>query len=123
MIALLKAMFGLGGKSISPQQALARMEQGAVLLDVREPHEFAAGHARHARSLPLSQIQTRGPAALDALKLPDDSREILLICQHGMRSRLAQSRLAPALQHPCLNVSGGMAAWTRARLPLADRAA
>ena len=78
MISLLKAMLGMGGESIGPREAVQRMNAGAVLVDVREPHEFDAGHAPQAKTLPLGRISAQGAVAIDALHLPlDVARERL----------------------------------------------
>ncbi len=119
MIGLLKALLGRDGTGIDPRAALQRIEHGAVLVDVREPEEFANGHAPGARLLPLSRIRSDGAAALDALRLPAGGEcEVLLVCRSGMRSRIARRLLAKGARYRCLNVDGGMAAWAAAGLPL-----
>ena len=45
MIGWLKGLFGGGGEDIGPQEAVRRINQGALLVDVREPDEFSRGHA------------------------------------------------------------------------------
>lgn len=120
MIGLLRALLGLGASGIAPREAMQRMERGAVLVDVREPDEFAAGHAPGATLLPLSRIRGEGATAPDALRLPAAGADILLVCQRGVRSRIALAALAKA-GHRCTHVDGGMAAWTAAGLPLARR--
>ena len=118
MIGWLKGLFGGGGEDIGPQEAVRRINQGALLVDVREPDEFSRGHAPGARPVPLGQIRSRGAAAIDALGLPADALEILLVCHSGMRSRAARSALAADTRRRYVNVSGGMAAWAAAGLPL-----
>lgn len=114
MIGLLKSLLTRSA-SVSPQEAAQRMRQGAVLIDVREPDEQITGMAAGAHALPLSRLRADGAAALP---LPMVATELLLICQSGMRSRLAQALLARH-ERPCINVDGGMLAWVRAGLPLA----
>lgn len=116
MIGFFKALFARG-EHLSPPQAQARMKQGAILVDVRESHEFANGHAAGAKLLPLSRIRAEGSSALDSLRLPKDSNEILLVCQSGLRSRIARSLLAKGSQRRYINVDGGMAAWNAHGLP------
>ena len=118
MIGWLKTLLGAGGEDVGPQEAVRRMNQGAVLVDVREPGEFAGGHALGALPLPLGRIRSQGPASLDSLGLPADTREVLLVCHSGMRSRAARAMLAADTRRRYVNVSGGMAAWTAAGLPL-----
>jgi rhodanese-related sulfurtransferase len=61
-------------------------EPGAVLIDVREPHEWRAGHASGARHIPLAQL----PGSLD--QLPREA-PVYLICATGNRSRNAAAFL------------------------------
>ncbi|MEJ5209301.1 rhodanese-like domain-containing protein [Denitratimonas sp. CY0512] len=116
MIALLKTLFGFGGEQVSVQQAVQRINAGALLLDVREPGEFNAGHALDAQPLPLDRIRAQRHAALDAL--PAHNGELLLLCHSGVRSRLAQNLLGQRQDCRCINVRGGMAAWAAAGLPM-----
>ena len=97
-------------KDIDVQEAHRRQTAGALLLDVREDDEWAAGHADGARHLPLGQI---GASEQD---LPRD-REVLLICRSGRRSAQAAQLLRNA-GHSAVNVAGGMQAWTQAGLPV-----
>jgi len=86
-------------------------QQGAQLVDVREPNEFTSGHARGARNIPLGQLGDRiGEIATD--------RTVLLICRSGNRSRLAQNLLQRRNVTNTRNVRGGMLAWQGAGLPL-----
>lgn len=117
---MLRTLLGFGGEQVDPNEAVRRIDQGARLIDVREPGEFSAGHAPGAIHVPLGRVRQNGVAALEAAGLPPDTREILLVCQSGMRSRLAQSVLLRG-RHPArryLNVRGGMAAWASAGLPV-----
>lgn len=118
MIGLLKSLFGGAGTSVGPQEAEGRINRGAVLVDVREPGEYAAGHAPIALHLPLSRLRSEGVAAIDALRLPADASEVLLVCQSGMRSRIAQGLLSKDARRRYVNVSGGMSAWIAAGLPV-----
>ncbi len=91
--------------------AHALQQQGAQLVDVREPYEFSSGHARGARNIPLGQLGSRlGEVATD--------RTVLLICRSGNRSRAAQDLLRHRQIADTRNVRGGMLAWHRAGLPL-----
>lgn len=87
---MLKRLFGMGGvvqegaKDVDVDVVAARAMQqhGAQLIDVREPDEFAAGHARGARNIPLGQLAGRtGEIKADAT--------VLLICHSGNRSTVA----------------------------------
>ena len=82
-----------------------------LLLDVREPGEYAAGHAPGARSLPLADL----PAALEGLR--GHETPLAFICQSGMRSGTAAATSRKA-GLTIQNVRGGMLAWERAGLPV-----
>src|SRR5690606_36818957 len=90
---------------------------GAVLVDVREPGEFAAGHAADAVNLPLGRIRAQGAGALDACSVPEGA-EVLLVCQSRIRSRFAQSSLDKDARRRYVNVDGGMAARADSGLPV-----
>jgi rhodanese-related sulfurtransferase len=116
MIALLKALFGAGGPHLGPREAVQYMNRGAVLVDVREPGEFVAGHVAGAIHVPLGRIRAQGPGAIAAL--PDAGCDVLLVCQGGMRSRLAQGALSKDTGRRYINVDGGMSAWAASGLPI-----
>ncbi len=86
------------------------VESGAVLLDVRENHEWKAGHAPRAIHIPLGQL----PNKLG--KLPKD-RQIVTTCKVGGRSARAAAMLRQQ-GYDVVDLSGGMLAWQRAGLPV-----
>ncbi|MFI9366576.1 rhodanese-like domain-containing protein [Kitasatospora sp. NPDC053057] len=97
----------------SPAQAQELARAGtAVLLDVREAAEFAAGHAPGALHLPLIALAA-------GVELPPEAvgRTVLAICLSGHRSQRAAELLA-ARGIEVLNVTGGMGAWAQAGLPV-----
>lgn len=83
-------------------------DEGHVLLDVRELHEWAAGHAPQAVHVPLSELHPD--------RLPTAST-LMVICRSGGRSRKAVQALQKA-GYQAVNVAGGMAAWEASGLPL-----
>ncbi|MFC6593332.1 rhodanese-like domain-containing protein [Kitasatospora paranensis] len=97
----------------TPTEAYRNALNGrALLLDVREEDEFAAGHAPGAVPLPLGALAAGGglpPAAA--------GREVLAICRSGNRSRQAAALLT-ARGVDAVNVAGGMRAWAEAGLPV-----
>jgi len=84
-----------------------------VLIDVREPDEYAAGHAPGAVNLPMSQLDAR----VD--EVPTDA-PVHVICQSGGRSARAAEALA-ARGVDAIDVEGGTSAWISAGHPV-DRA-
>lgn len=84
---------------------------GPILLDVREPNEFAEVRAPGAVLIPTSQFSTR------VGELPAD-RPLLVICAMGGRSAAVTGFLVRAGRTDVVNVAGGMDAWERAGLPV-----
>lgn len=116
MLDVLRALFGRRGPQVSPQEAVACLNRGAALVDVREQGEFARGHVQGALNIPLGELRAGGTALLDG-RLPAGTREVVLVCQSGLRSRVAQAILSGEPARTCLNLAGGMAAWQSHGLP------
>ena len=92
---------------VTPEEAAGRHERGAVLLDVREDDERAAGHAPQAGHMPLAQV--------DEASARFGGRSVLTVCGSGKRSADAAKRLAEAGAE-VRNVAGGMSCWAGAGL-------
>lgn len=95
-------------ETISVEAAQEAINAGAVLIDVRESHEFRAGHAPGAKLISLGTLQA------ELNQIPKE-REILVICQSGMRSTQAAELLFDA-GYKVKNIKGGMAMWQRSGL-------
>ncbi len=89
---------------------IAAHADGAHVLDVREPHEYVAGHVPGARLVPL------GTVADAAHDLPI-GQPIYVICQSGNRSRVAAQHLA-RVGHDARSVIGGTSSWIGAGRPV-----
>ena len=109
-MGFLDALLNKQFRVVGPAEAKDAMERGAVLLDVREHHEWSSGHAPKARHIPLSQLSARSG------ELPRN-REVLVVCRSGHRSARAAKMLS-AQRGDVANVKGGMSAWARAGLPV-----
>lgn len=100
-----------GGVATAEAVRLINREKG-VLIDVSEPAEFAKAHAAGARNVPFGQIEAS--TALPTNKaLP-----LLLICPTGARAAKAAALLKKRGYERVLPVSGGLAAWREAQLPV-----
>ena len=99
------------GDSVDAAQAKELQDAGALIIDVRESYEWAAGHVPGAKHIPLNQVASRLP------DLPAD-REIVFMCQSGMRSLSATRTAQLAGRDGVRSLSGGIGAWLRAGLPL-----
>lgn len=95
---------------IDPAEAALKVESGAFLLDVREPDEWAAGHAPGAKHIPLGELSAR----VD--EVPED-RPVVAICRVGGRSAKATIALNNA-GYDVVNLAGGMRAWAAAGQPV-----
>lgn len=93
---------------VQPAQLQAEIGRtDTLLIDIREPGEFAREHIAGARSVPLSSF--------DPNALPRDKR-IVVCCQVGLRSHHAAARLANA-GFDVLCLADGIEAWKKAGLP------
>jgi rhodanese-related sulfurtransferase len=108
---------GGGGSSVNTAEAIRLINrEKAVLIDVCEPAEFAAGHAGGARNIPFGQLE--GSKDLPSNKaLP-----LVLVCPTGARASRAVSLLRKAGHEKVLSLAGGLRAWRDANLPV-DKAA
>lgn len=96
--------------AITPVAAAELVHAGAVIIDVREEDEWAAGHAPDARLIPVSQVAAR------ADEIGTD-RPAVIVCRTGGRSN-AVAQLLNSQGINAVNLSGGMRAWDEAGLPV-----
>lgn len=110
-------MFGLFGKSkhqevSAPELNAMLADNTAIVVDVREVDEYAAGHIPGALNMPLSTFQ--------ASKLPDSGgKTIVLSCAAGSRSAMALGKCVAAQSSVDTHLAGGFGAWKSAGLPVA----
>lgn len=104
---------GMGGATIDNLQATLLMnQQDALVVDVREPAEFEAGHILGARNMPLSQIDAR---AADLKK--NKAKPVVVCCASGTRSAAAVAAFKKHGFEKVFSLNGGIAAWKQAGLP------
>ena len=82
----------------------SQVDDDAYLLDVREPDEWAAGHAPGAHHLPMMQVPAR------MAEIPAD-RNVVVVCRAGSRSAQVVAYLAGNGWDNVYNLDGGMHAW------------
>lgn len=102
---------GRKGGNLSARDAHARQRDGGVLIDVRSPTEWKAGHAGDALHIPLGDL-TRN---LDLLR---KDGEIIAMCQSGLRSGIAAMILRSRGFERLFNLNGGFMAWYGEGLPI-----
>jgi len=102
-------------ETLDPAEVAGLLRAGKLLLvDVREPEEYAAERIAGALLYPLSTF--------DASTLPDDGpRRILFHCGSGKRSLIAAERRLAAGHAHAAHMGGGIAAWKAAGLPVIAR--
>jgi rhodanese-related sulfurtransferase len=105
---------GMGGPSISTAQATQLINrEDAIVVDVRDPGEYGAGHALGAKNLPLARLES---GAGDVAKKKDST--LILYCDSGDRSGKAATALRKQGYTKVFNLSGGFGAWKQAGLPV-----
>ncbi len=103
------------GKRASALQVTQIMNRGkSTVIDVRTPAEFAAGHLRDAKNIPLADLGTR-IGELEKSK----GRSVVVVCQTGARADKAVRQLAAAGFDDVVSLDGGLTAWQAAGLPVA----
>lgn len=96
---------GCAHPTLTGEQAHAKVDAGAFLLDVRSPGEFAEGHLTGAVNVPVNELE----ATLSSLPV-DRNREIVVYCRSGMRSSRARTILLKA-GYSKVEDLGGMSNW------------
>ncbi len=86
---------------------MSRLSNGAVLIDVREPEEWATGHVPGAKHVPKSYLESRIEGAV-----PDRSQHVILYCASGNRSAWATRTLVEDLGYEQVeSMTGGFTLW------------
>jgi len=95
----------------TPEQVHAWLANGEILLvDVREPNEYAFERIHGALLYPLSTF--------DPKALPGEGRKLVLHCGSGKRSLMAAHQLQAAGHGHLTHLEGGIQAWKAAGLPV-----
>jgi rhodanese-related sulfurtransferase len=102
------------GRRATPLQVTQLMNRGkTTVIDVRTADEFAGGHLRDAKNIPLADLGNR-IGELEKSK----NRTVVVVCQSGARSEKAVRQLAAAGFADVWSLDGGVAAWQAAGLPV-----
>lgn len=101
---------------IDPKTVADGLKAGRFrLIDIREADEFAREHIGGAVSIPLSRVE-QADVKLEA------GRTAVFHCKSGMRTEANCARLAARVDGEALILEGGLDAWKKAGLPVADNA-
>lgn len=101
-----------GGLSAAQAVMLMNREK-AVVIDICETAEYAAGHVAGSKNIPLSQLEDKLPSAVKNKGLP-----VILVCASGVRSNRAVAIAQKLGYEKAQSLSGGMGAWREANLPV-----
>jgi rhodanese-related sulfurtransferase len=105
---------GGGAGSLNPAQVVQLMNrEKAVVVDVCEPEEFAAGHVVGAKNVPVGQLEAKLPGLVKNKATP-----VVLVCASGARSSRALATAKKLGFENIHTLSGGMGAWRSASLPV-----
>jgi rhodanese-related sulfurtransferase len=96
---------------INVGEAKDMIGDGAVVIDVREMHEFTSGHVPDAAHIPVNSVYARRE------DLPKD-KDIIFVCAVGQRSALAAEMAAAAGLTRLYNLEGGTEAWIKSGEPV-----
>lgn len=80
-----------------------------MIIDVREPQEFAAARISGSELIPMRNI----PAELQRLETLSDKQTLLVLCHHGVRSLQVVAWLREQGVAECYSIAGGIDQWSR----------
>lgn len=101
----------------SEAQNLLQNQSGAIVLDVREPEEFAVTRLNDSTLIPMQTI----PAQLQKIETIADEKTLLVLCHHGVRSLQVVAWLRQQGIENCYSVAGGIDRWSRELDPSVPR--
>lgn len=105
---------GASGGSLTAVGAVQLINrEKAVVIDVCEAEEFAAGHVGGAKNIPLNQLEEKLSGAVKNKALP-----VILVCQTGARSGRALAIAKKLGYEQAQALAGGLGAWKSANLPI-----
>jgi rhodanese-related sulfurtransferase len=103
--------------AISSQDLIRLMNQGALVLDIRKPEDFALGHVNGAKHLPSDQILNAGESFKRFKEKP-----VVVYCDSGSLAAAAVRQLNAQGFTKAFTLRGGFAGWRAENLPVAKAA-
>ena len=99
---------------LSPTAAVQLINrEKAVVIDVGEPHEFAAGHVGGSKNIPFGQLEEKLPGLVKNKALP-----VILVCPLGARAGRAVAVAKKMGYEQAQSLGGGLKSWREANLPV-----
>ena len=102
-----------GATHVSAADAVRLINKGAIVIDVRKPEEFQAGHIVNARNVPLERVQ-KDEDSISKQK----SKILLAVCADGSTAGRAAGHLRKTGYENAFSLKGGLAGWRADNLPL-----
>jgi rhodanese-related sulfurtransferase len=103
--------------TVSTQELIRLMNQGALVLDIRKPEEFAAGHVSGAKQLASDKILTAGESFKRFKEKP-----VVVYCESGSLAAAAVRQLKEQGFTQAFTLRGGFAGWRAENMPVAKAA-
>jgi rhodanese-related sulfurtransferase len=98
---------------VSAGEAVRLINQGAVVLDVRKPEDYAAGHIVNAKNVALDDL-TANRGLLDKYR----KKVVLTVCDSGLASNRAATTLRREGIEQVFSIRGGMPGWRNENMPV-----
>ncbi|MFM9968534.1 MAG: rhodanese-like domain-containing protein [Burkholderiales bacterium] len=107
---------GGSGPLVSTLEATQLMNQkDAVVIDIRNAEEFAKGHILNARNVPEAQIESQAQGLLK-----NKQKSLIVYCEQGRDAGSVTNKLRGLGYENAVSLSGGLAAWRQAGLPVVN---
>lgn len=114
ILLFLPVIKGAVSAGLSPAAAVQLINrEKAVVIDICEPGEFAAGHVVGSRNIPMGELQAKLAGVVKNKALP-----LILVCQSGARSGRALAIAKKLGYEQAQSLGGGLSAWKAANLPV-----
>ena len=97
-------------REIEPRRAAEMIEQGAPVVDVRDPDEYEAGHIAGAKHIPWTELNAETAGV-------EEGGQVVFYCRTGDRSSTAATAFEGS-GYDAYSVAGGLEAWAESGLPL-----
>jgi rhodanese-related sulfurtransferase len=102
-----------GSSTVAPAEAVRLVNKGALVLDVRSPEMFAAGHIIDARNLPMDKLD----ADVESFRKWRE-KPVIVYCDSGTTAATVIRRLREKGFNQVVNLRGGLGAWQQENMPL-----